>query len=183
MILLRNNIVLNVRVQEAEARAADAERRLAAALEHLANASQPETAPPEPPQVLTGVASPVATDETDAASEATGDAVPASQENDVGQADPPAPPPLPHRIVGMVESPGRLPDVITDGVLDVSGWALTESGDATIEAIVDGRSCGLIVTAIHVLTRRTSIRVFRLGIAALSPAKFRWPIFLTACTM
>jgi hypothetical protein len=29
MILLRNNIVLNVRVQEAEARAAEAERQLA----------------------------------------------------------------------------------------------------------------------------------------------------------
>ena len=31
MILLRNNIVLNVRVQEAEARAAEAERKLAEA--------------------------------------------------------------------------------------------------------------------------------------------------------
>ena len=48
------------------------------------------------------------------------------------------PPPLPHRIVGMVESPGRIPDIITDGVLIVSGWTLTMAGDATIEVIVDG---------------------------------------------
>ena len=30
-------------------------------------------------------------------------------------------PPLPHRIVGMVESPGRIPEVITDGVYDRFG--------------------------------------------------------------
>jgi GT2 family glycosyltransferase len=54
------------------------------------------------------------------------------------------PTPLPHRIVGMVESPGRIPEVITDGVLIVSGWALTESGDATIEVLVNGDSRGFV---------------------------------------
>ena len=54
------------------------------------------------------------------------------------------PPPLPHRIVGMVESPGRIPDVITDGVLIVSGWALTEAGDATIEVLVNSVSRGIM---------------------------------------
>jgi GT2 family glycosyltransferase len=52
--------------------------------------------------------------------------------------------PLPHRIVGMVESPGRIPEVITDGVLIVSGWALTDSGDATIEVLVNGVSRGIV---------------------------------------
>src|SRR5215213_4190698 len=55
-----------------------------------------------------------------------------------------APPPLPHRIVGMVESPGRVPEVITDGVMIVSGWALTEAGDATIEILVNGVSRGIV---------------------------------------
>ena len=54
------------------------------------------------------------------------------------------PPPLPHRIVGMVESPGRIPEVITDGVLIVSGWTLTEAGDATIEVLVNGASRGTV---------------------------------------
>ncbi len=53
-------------------------------------------------------------------------------------------PALPHRIVGMVESPGRLPEVITDGVLVVSGWTLTEAGDATIEVFVNGASRGTV---------------------------------------
>ncbi len=50
MILLRNNIVLNVRVQEAEARLADAERRLADALLRVATATghraDDQTVPP-----------------------------------------------------------------------------------------------------------------------------------------
>src|SRR5829696_4990814 len=53
-----------------------------------------------------------------------------------------AQPALPHRIVGMVESPGRIPEVITDGVLIVSGWTLTEAGDATIEVLINGHSRG-----------------------------------------
>ncbi len=54
------------------------------------------------------------------------------------------PVPLPHKIVGMVESPGRVPDVITDGVLTVSGWTLTGAGDATIEILVNGSSRGTV---------------------------------------
>ena len=44
----------------------------------------------------------------------------------------------------MVESPGRIPEVITDGVLIVSGWTLTEAGDATIEVFVNGDSRGTV---------------------------------------
>jgi GT2 family glycosyltransferase len=123
MILLRNNIVLNVRVQEAEARAAEAEQRLAAILSGqgpqpvapLAETRTPETRVPEE----------------------EGESVAATNPSD-------SDPGLPHRIVGMVESPGRLPDVITDGVVIVSGWTLTQTGKATIEAIVNGESRGKI---------------------------------------
>ncbi|MGH2614590.1 MAG: glycosyltransferase [Thermomicrobiales bacterium] len=127
MILLRNNIVLNVRVQEAEARAADAERRLNEAL--MRRAGGAGTKPlPEPPAVDR--------------SEPVDDA--ANEPADIGAeaAPAPQPPELPHRIVGMVESPGRLPEVITDATLVISGWTLTTAGDATIEAIVDGVSRG-----------------------------------------
>jgi GT2 family glycosyltransferase len=144
MILLRNNIVLNVRVQEAEARAAEAERRLAAVLQQLAVTTEQETSDSPPPDGPSAPGSPsAATDEDDAATPDV-DAASANSESAPPQSVTPPPPPLPHRIVGMVESPGRLPDVITDGVLVVSGWALTESGDATIEAIVDGASRGAI---------------------------------------
>jgi GT2 family glycosyltransferase len=118
MILLRNNIILNVRVQEAEARAADAERRLSEALLRIAGMSSSRPAADAPP------AAPTAPDAAD---------VPATAESDDATAAA-----LPHRIVGMVESPGRTPDVVTDGILIVSGWTLTAAGDAKIEAIIDG---------------------------------------------
>lgn len=124
MILLRNNIVLNVRVQEADARAADAERRLNEALVRLAAAS-----------TLAASEAPPAEDEP--ASEAA--EAPAVTETSTTEPEQPA---LPHRIVGMVESPGRIPDVITDGILIVSGWTLTADGGATVEAIIDGVSRG-----------------------------------------
>ena len=125
MILLRNNIVLNVRVQEAEARAADAERRLAEALAQLSDFTTEINSGTAPPEDGNGTA------EVDEAAEAT-------------RGDEPESPSLPHRIVGMIESPGRLPEVVTDGVLIVSGWTLTESGGATVEAIVNGEPRGEI---------------------------------------
>jgi O-antigen biosynthesis protein len=54
------------------------------------------------------------------------------------------PPPLPHRIVGVVDSPGRTPEVVVDGVLIVSGWTLTDAGDATIEVLINGDSRGTV---------------------------------------
>ena len=116
MILLRNNIILNVRVQEAEARAAAAERRLAELLtpNNGGDAPAPDHAP------------------TPGTTETAEAAAPAST------ATPEPPPAPPHRIAGRVESPGRLPDIVTDGYLTVAGWAMTEAGDATIEAIING---------------------------------------------
>jgi GT2 family glycosyltransferase len=130
MILLRNNIVLNVRVQEAEARAADAERRLSEVLSGLAPSSPPA---PEPEPIASSAPAadpPVAV--------AANDDPPAAEPSEN-----PAPA-LPHRIVGMVEAPGRLTELVTDGVLIVSGWTLTVAGDATIEVLIDGASRGTV---------------------------------------
>jgi O-antigen biosynthesis protein len=55
-----------------------------------------------------------------------------------------APPFLPHRIVGVVDSPGRTPEVVVDGMLLVSGWTLTDAGDATIEILINGASRGTV---------------------------------------
>lgn len=118
MILLRNNIVLNVRVDEAEARAAEAERRLSEALAQLDAVKQRPTRP-APPSLDHEIAP-------------------------EGAAEIDSPPALPHRIVGTVESPGRHPEVVTDGVLIVTGWALTETGQASVEAIINGEVRGTV---------------------------------------
>ena len=91
-------------------------------------------------------------------------------------------PPLPHRIVGMVESPGRVPEVITDGVMIVSGWALTDAGDATIEILVNGVSRGSYRMGIHVPMQRRSIPVFPPGQAADFSGRSASVICRTACT-
>lgn len=126
MILLRNNIVLNVRVDEAEARAADAERRLAEAL-HRLSALEPTVTEPAAPFPAEPAKHPMAEEAV---------STPAQE--------PASPPPLPHRIVGTVESPGRHPEVVTDGVLIVTGWALTDTGEASVEAIINGEVRGLV---------------------------------------
>ena len=135
MILLRNNIVLNVRVQEAETRAAETERRLAAAEARraaLTGATPPEAASEQNP-AETGL-------KQAPASQADGQTRPDDGENAAPNGS--QAPALPHRIVGSVESPDRLPDVITDGMLVVSGWALTDSGQARIEVVVNGVTRG-----------------------------------------
>ncbi|MBW3632377.1 MAG: glycosyltransferase family 2 protein [Chloroflexi bacterium] len=131
MILLRNNIVLNVRVQEAEARAAEAERQLAEILKRDMAGSTPGS-----DGTPTGDDAAMSADEPGDA--ATTESAPSQEPAEDQRAA------LPHRIVGMVESPGRIPEVITDGVLTVSGWTLTEAGDATIEVFVNGVSRGVV---------------------------------------
>lgn len=126
MILLRNNIVLNVRVDEAEARTRQAEHRLRQALHELAQfkaatAEQPRPAPPDDQPAVPTPEVPSTTPEV-----------------------PQQTPRKPSRIVGIVESPGRLPDVVTDGMLIVTGWTLTESGEARVEAIINGEPRGTI---------------------------------------
>src|SRR5215213_5357864 len=129
MILLRNNIVLNVRVQEAEAHAVEAERR-------LAEIQMKQSAAVESGSDSDLSASNGGMTQNEPVSAASNS--PAEESSSAAQ------PPLPHRIVGMVESPGRIPEVITDGVLTVSGWTLTEAGDATIEVLINGVSRGIV---------------------------------------
>ena len=124
MILLRNNIVLNVRVQEAEARAAsDAERRLTDALA----AGQAQPAPPEP-----------------AAEAAAPRQAPPESEPPPRRQEPIANPAA-HQIVGRVEEPGSVPDVVIDGLVRVSGWASSRAGGTRIDTFVDGEPRGEIV--------------------------------------
>ncbi|MFN8591508.1 MAG: glycosyltransferase [Thermomicrobiales bacterium] len=125
MILVRNNIVLNVRVQEAEARAAEAERQLAILRAQVETVNLPAHQ-----------SEPAAAPET-TSSETRNEVVEATDE-------PPAANTLPHRIVGMVESLSRIPEVFTDGILPISGWTLTDTGEVRVEALVDGELRGEI---------------------------------------
>jgi GT2 family glycosyltransferase len=156
MILLRNNIVLNVRVAEAESRMLAAEQR-ARALEQAVAGLQEQL------RALTEAGSDSTEDSKDSPSD-NGSADPsqgrqepteAPSPPDEPQEDHPASddvasaasseaPRTPSRIVGIVESPGRLPDVVTDGYLIVTGWALTDSGTARVEAIINGEPRGTI---------------------------------------
>ena len=153
MILLRNNIVLNVRVAEAESRMLAAEQR-ARALEQsaallqdqvreLSNAALSESNASGSVQVDTDHhdVDARASDSAPAASQAKGSATNAAPPDPEPLAEPPR---TPSRIIGIVESPGRLPDVVTDGYLIVTGWTLTDSGTARIEAIVNGEPRGTI---------------------------------------
>ena len=152
MILLRNNITLNVRVQEAEARAAEAERQFNTL---YVRAEEAEARATEAERQLTELLNKART-EPEPASESNLAEVDSVMTADKAEGTSPTETttpqephedraaPLPHRIVGMVEAPGREPDVITNGALTVSGWTLTEAGDATIEVIVDGVSRGVV---------------------------------------
>ncbi len=135
MILLRNNIILNVRVQEAETRAAEAERRLSVALSQI-HAGIETTTGDEPAAKGEETSDQIEQFQT---AEDSANTNPAAE----GAAEPDAPH-LPHRIVGIVESPGRIPEVVTDGNLVIAGWALTAAGGTRVEAIVDGVSRGEI---------------------------------------
>lgn len=155
MILLRNNIVLNVRVAEAESRMLAAEQR-ARALEQavtglqaqLRELSLPSGHPeetnvtPETPAVSEGVAAQGSGPGTTSPASANAEA-----SEPLPESDAPAPaeaPRTPSRIIGIVESPGRLPDVVTDGYLIVTGWTLTDSGSARVEAIINGEPRGAV---------------------------------------
>ena len=156
MILLRNNIVLNVRVAEAESRMLAAEQRaralnqavveLQAQLQSISQPSTPQASPDDeaaaeavagnspsadaPPSQQAPDAAPPAHSETSAPADAAASGEAADE------------PRTPSRIIGIVESPGRLPDVVTDGYLIVTGWTLTDSGTARVEAIINGQPRG-----------------------------------------
>ena len=113
-VLLRNNILLNLRVHEAELRTTAAENRL----QHLSAA---------------GVATdqPAPTTQQSREEPAADPAIPAE----------PAPP-APAPIMGRVEQPGRTPDVVTGSWLPISGWALSRAGIFAVKTVVDGVELG-----------------------------------------
>lgn len=156
MILLRNNIVLNVRVAEAESRMLAAEQR-ARALEQAVVGLQEQLrglAPQIEQQEDTanaGSESQTATEDMAEEDPGAGSATPEpvrAESVEATPADSAAAPEnelrTPSRIIGIVESPGRLPDVVTDGYLIVTGWTLTDSGTARVEAIVNGEPRGTV---------------------------------------
>ena len=156
MILLRNNIVLNVRVAEAESRMLAAEQR-ARALEQavaglqgqLRALSPPSEQPSDAMDALSATHAPgadVAPSESSAGARAPDPANPDVAESPPAPvvSDPAEKPRTPSRIIGIVESPGRLPDVVTDGYLIVTGWTLTDSGTARVEAIINGEPRGTV---------------------------------------
>ncbi len=159
MILLRNNIVLNVRVAEAESRMLAAEQR-SRALEQAVIGLQEQVralSPPleqqadmadEMPEAQDAGVVPVS-DESEAGQPSpepsrVEDGAPQAAEGAADAASPTEEPRTPSRIIGIVESPGRLPDVVTDRYLIVTGWTLTDTGAARVEAIVNGEPRGEI---------------------------------------
>ncbi|HET7095595.1 MAG TPA: hypothetical protein VFI22_19040, partial [Thermomicrobiales bacterium] len=122
-VLLRNNILLNVRVHEAELRAQVAESRLrelearhgAELNGHVADAA--ETQPETPDD-----------------SESNGERV-------VEQAlaePPPADKPAAQPILGRIERPGRTPDVVTEKTITAAGWAVSRAGIFAVKLLIDG---------------------------------------------
>ena len=130
MILLRNNIVLNVRVAEAESRMLAAEQRARALEQAVAGLRDQLRAltPPEHEGTNEAEAEAASAESAAAKSEAGSPAAdaPTAERGDssssaaaTGSAVPAVEPRTPSRIIGIVESPGRLPDVVTDGYLIV----------------------------------------------------------------
>jgi GT2 family glycosyltransferase len=155
MILLRNNIVLNVRVQEAEARAASAEQRLASLLAadhpprepHDGRISVPVAAQTDEPLTESrhdGMADVNISEDLAAGANALPDteAFAATGDGDPDTSEGPPLQPALHKITGRVESPGSTPDVITDGILIVSGWATSQGQGVAVTASIDGQPRG-----------------------------------------
>ncbi|MCA9864061.1 MAG: glycosyltransferase, partial [Thermomicrobiales bacterium] len=155
MILLRNNIVLNVRVAEAESRmlaaeqrARTLEQRVTDLQEQLRAVSLESEQQPEMPADEAGTKA--ASDDPIAVAPGAVTVTSESANDDPVGASPvktlvaPEEPRTPSRIIGIVESPGRLPDVVTDGFLIVTGWTLTDTGTARVEAIINGEPRGSV---------------------------------------
>ena len=103
IVLLRNNILLNTRVQEAEQRMLMAEQRTREAVARLQAADLPAA------ELATPAAAPSTT-----------------------------------RIIGSVEHPAPASGPIREGMLNVSGWALSPFGIGAITALIDGQNAGTL---------------------------------------
>jgi GT2 family glycosyltransferase len=120
-ILLRNNIVLNVRVHEAELRAQAAEVRARLAEERLAAGSEEavDGFAREVAAEIAGVPSVVTAAPPQQIAEGPPAAVAAVATENAEAAAPAA---ATQPILGRVESPAREPGVVTDQMLPINGW-------------------------------------------------------------
>lgn len=143
-ILLRNNIILNLRVQEAELKTQAAELRARQA-EQRATASEGRALAAESRGVLPA---PAADPGSDTPAE-----VPPPEPPPAGSPEPAAAGGSPERttprpprtaILGSVERPGREPEVVGPSSFVVSGWALSKAGIYGIQTLVDGSPRGEI---------------------------------------
>ncbi|HEU0115530.1 MAG TPA: glycosyltransferase family 2 protein, partial [Thermomicrobiales bacterium] len=122
-VLLRNNILLNVRVHEAELRAQVAESRLRELEARLGAEPNGHVADAEPVQP----------DAQDAAESVAERAV------EEALAEPPADDkPATQPILGRIERPGRTPDVVTEKTISAAGWAVSRAGIFAVKLLVDG---------------------------------------------
>lgn len=131
-ILVRNNIVLNLRVQEAELKVQAAELRVRELEAHSAASADasPTVAPPD--RSLTNApAQPLL-------------ARPESAPADVSVVTVAAPIASKAPILGACERPPANSEVVSDGVLIVSGWVLSQAGIVGLDARIDGEPRGRI---------------------------------------
>lgn len=135
MILLRNNLLLNVRVQEAELREQAALAKLRRAEEQLALLAGPESVPAVAAAAAPDVAAAISGRPLPAAAGTAPGAVSAPPAPAAAQGEP---------ILGRIESPSSRPGVVTDPVLPVLGWALSKAGMRTVETLVDGVPVGTV---------------------------------------
>ncbi|MDP9364573.1 MAG: glycosyltransferase family 2 protein [Chloroflexota bacterium] len=129
--LLRNNILLNLRVQEAELKAQEAELRARAAESRAAQAPTPPGSNGSGDGALAAPESPSRTLPTPKAATAQTAAQTA------------VPAPKRHTIIGSCERPGRQTEVVGE-TLAVSGWALSKAGILGVETFVDGQRAGYV---------------------------------------
>lgn len=127
-ILVRNNIVLNLRVQEAELKVQAAEQRLRDVEANMV-AIDDACSPNPSLSIAPAPALMKQANNTPGDRPASSDATPVAQK---------AP------IIGELERPSRESEVITNGVLTVSGWVLSKAGIAGIDASINWEPRGVI---------------------------------------
>jgi len=157
-ILLRNSLVMNTRVaeaelraQEAELRAGEAERRAAAAEAKLSTGDGTGGTDGDGGAGEGGRTAPAAGGGTGGASSRPGS-------NGVDSAAaaliaPPAPATAQMAatfpIIGSVERPSRVPEVVAEDILVVSGWAISKAGIFRVETLIDGEVRGNVEYGVH----------------------------------
>ncbi|HEX5500586.1 MAG TPA: glycosyltransferase, partial [Thermomicrobiales bacterium] len=122
-VLLRNNILLNVRVHEAELRTQVAESR-------LRELEARHGAEPNGRVADAAATQPETPDDGESNAERTVEQALAEP--------PPAETPAAQPILGRIERPGRTPDVVTEKTITAAGWAVSRAGIFAVKLLIDG---------------------------------------------